>query len=53
MPELSGAELILKPRNMLPGLPALVITGYAEHSVVYQLPNVRILDKPFRRDGPV
>jgi CheY-like chemotaxis protein/two-component sensor histidine kinase len=50
MPGLNGAELIARARRLRPGLPALIITGYAavdEEGIVVQ--ETAILVKPFQR----
>ncbi|SMH39433.1 ATP-binding protein [Azospirillum agricola] len=47
MPDMNGADLIREARRLLPGLPALVVTGYAE--MRKPDPSIRILHKPFSR----
>ncbi|MFN3727096.1 MAG: response regulator [Allosphingosinicella sp.] len=48
MPKLSGAELIRQARERVPGLPAIIITGYADKESIGERPdNVAILSKPF------
>ena len=48
MPELSGTELVQRLRKARPGLPCLIITGYAEKSAVGGRPDdVSVLSKPF------
>ncbi|WP_166037421.1 response regulator [Sphingosinicella sp. YJ22] len=48
MPKLSGAELIRQARERMPGLPAIIITGYADTESIGERPaNVAILPKPF------
>jgi PAS domain S-box-containing protein len=48
MPHLSGAEFVREARNLCPGVPALIITGYAEARAVSGRPEgVEILLKPF------
>ncbi len=50
MPGISGAELIGQARIMQPGLPALVITGFADLGAILGLPrNVEVLRQPFQR----
>lgn len=50
MPGLDGPELIAQVRQMHAGLPALVVSGYAEaERLEDQLANVRVMRKPFRR----
>ena len=51
MPGMNGAELVLRAREVRPGLPALVITGYAGAEALERLPaDVATLRKPFRRE---
>ncbi|MCW3846669.1 response regulator [Sphingomonas sp. LB-2] len=48
MPRVSGADLIRQMRQLRPGLPALIITGYAEpDAAIPPAPDVPILAKPF------
>jgi CheY-like chemotaxis protein len=48
MPHVSGSECIRKARDHCPGLPALIITGYAEAEAIGDRPDgVEILLKPF------
>jgi len=48
MPLMSGTELIEKARQLRPGLPALLITGYADaHSISRRPDDVAVLPKPF------
>ncbi len=48
MPKVSGAELIRQARERMPGLPAIIITGYADKESIGERPdNVAILSKPF------
>ena len=48
MPLLSGAEVIEKARQLTPGLPGIIITGYAEAQSISRRPNgVLVLTKPF------
>jgi PAS domain S-box-containing protein len=46
MPQMDGAELVRRIREERPGVPALVITGYAGGNLDLQLPQ---LAKPFRQ----
>jgi CheY-like chemotaxis protein len=49
MPVLSGAELIRKTRELVPGLNAIMITGYAEAELAASCPeDVQVLIKPFK-----
>jgi len=49
MPALSGAELIRKARELVPGLNAVIITGYAEAELASSCPeDVQVLIKPFK-----
>lgn len=48
MPHLSGTDLVTKARRLHPGLPALLITGYADADEIGEKPDdVAILSKPF------
>ena len=48
MPLLSGADFLREARGICPGVPALVITGYAEPDMIQGLPKgVQTLLKPF------
>jgi PAS domain S-box-containing protein len=48
MPHLSGTEFLRQARVLCPGVPALIITGYAEADAVKDRPDgVEILLKPF------
>ncbi|MEO7277517.1 MAG: response regulator [Sphingomicrobium sp.] len=48
MPQLSGTEFLREVRLMCPGVPALIITGYAEKdSILDGLDDVEVLLKPF------
>ena len=48
MPHISGAEFVRRARQMLPDVPAIIITGYAEAEAVRDRPEgVEILLKPF------
>jgi len=50
MPGMSGLDLVLAARQSRPGLPAMIITGYAGIAESSALPpNVGVLRKPFRR----
>jgi len=54
MPGLSGAELLLQSAQLRPGLPGLIVTGFADAQSLADLPpSVRILRKPFRREDLV
>ena len=51
MPGIDGGELIRRAAVVAPGLPALVVTGYAESDMLHNLPShVRVLHKPLRGD---
>lgn len=51
MPGLNGAGLVAEGRLVQPGLPALIITGFAEIGPEKALPEgVRMLHKPFPRE---
>ncbi|WP_344695397.1 response regulator [Sphingomonas rosea] len=48
MPQLSGTDLLVKARQLLPNLPAVLITGYADAEEIKERPtDVAILNKPF------
>jgi PAS domain S-box-containing protein len=48
MPLLSGADFLREARGICPGVPALIITGYAEPDMIQGLPKgVHTLLKPF------
>jgi len=48
MPRQSGTELVRIAREEQPGLPALIMTGYAEEAKIGKRPDgVRLLMKPF------
>lgn len=48
MPNMSGLELIQHIRKYVPGIPAVIITGYADQSSLDSRPNdVAIVSKPF------
>src|SRR6476661_907575 len=48
MPHLSGTEFLREARELCPGVPALIITGYADADAISDRPKgVEILAKPF------
>jgi len=48
MPHLSGTDFLREARQLCPGVPALIITGYAEADAIKDRPEgVEILLKPF------
>ncbi|WP_431850039.1 response regulator [Allosphingosinicella sp.] len=48
MPLVSGADLIRRTREISPGLPAIIITGYAELESIGRRPeDVQVIAKPF------
>jgi PAS domain S-box-containing protein len=48
MPQLRGTEIVTAARGLQPGLPALIITGYAEAEEIGERPHdVAVLGKPF------
>jgi DNA-binding NtrC family response regulator len=48
MPHLSGTEFVREARRLCPGVPALIITGYAQAETISDRPEgVEILLKPF------
>jgi len=51
MPLVSGAEVIRQARELRPGLPGIIITGYADvHSIARRPDDVVVLTKPFTPD---
>ena len=51
MPHVSGAEVIRQARAVKPGLPAIIITGYADAQSISRRPeDVLVLAKPFTAD---
>ena len=51
MPHVSGAEVIRQARALRPGLPAVIITGYADAQSISRRPeDVLVLAKPFTAD---
>jgi signal transduction histidine kinase/ActR/RegA family two-component response regulator len=50
MPGMTGVELVRAARQLRPGLPALIITGFAEAASLAAVSEIgRVLRKPFRR----
>jgi len=48
MPHTSGTELVEAARRLRPGLPSLIITGYADSETIGERPDdVAVLAKPF------
>ena len=48
MPRLSGTDFVREARSLCPGVPALLITGYAQADAISDRPEgVQILLKPF------
>jgi CheY-like chemotaxis protein len=48
MPHVSGAEVIRKARQIRPGLPAIITTGYADAQSIARRPeDVAVIAKPF------
>jgi PAS domain S-box-containing protein len=51
MPQLSGTDLLVRARKMLPNLPALLVTGYADADEIGGRPDdVAIVSKPFSQE---
>ena len=49
MPGLNGVDVVLRARRRRPGLPIILVTGYAEAGFAEELPqDVQLLRKPFR-----
>jgi CheY-like chemotaxis protein len=51
MPNMHGAVFAVRARALLPEVPALFVTGYADSHSMGETPNDHILRKPFRRDA--
>jgi CheY-like chemotaxis protein len=54
MPKMTGIELLRQIRNLRPGIPVLLTTGYADETVLSHMAGVnppRILRKPFSPSG--
>src|SRR3954452_553646 len=52
MPHVSGTEFLRAARELCPGVPALIITGYAEADAISDRPpGVEVLLKPFTPKG--
>ena len=52
MPGMNGGELVAKAQALCPGLPALIITGWADIDDLEQLgQHTQVLRKPFKRDA--
>jgi CheY-like chemotaxis protein len=49
MPNMHGDEFAIRAREVIPDVPILFVTGYAEPGRVRQRPEGEILRKPFRR----
>ena len=49
MPNMHGDEFVAKARELVPSVPALFVTGYAEPGRMRQGTEGGILKKPFRR----
>ncbi len=48
MPRVSGTDFLKKARQLCPGVPALIITGYADADAISDRPEgLQILQKPF------
>ncbi len=48
MPTLSGTELVRRIREICPGMPAIIVTGYADITTISNRPeDVILLSKPF------
>ena len=48
MPGMNGTDLARAAKDMYPGLPVLIVSGYAEHAGLD--PDLPRLTKPFRRN---
>jgi CheY-like chemotaxis protein len=52
MPHLSGSEFLREARELCPGVPALIISGYAEADAISdRADDVEVLQKPFSATG--
>ena len=49
MPNMHGDEFAARARELIPGVPTLFVTGYAEPGQLSQRTRREILKKPFRR----
>jgi PAS domain S-box-containing protein len=49
MPNMQGDEFVAKARELIPSLPVLFVTGYAEPGRMRKRPDDSMLKKPFRR----
>jgi CheY-like chemotaxis protein len=49
MPNMHGDEFAARAREIIPGVPTLFVTGYAEPGQLSQRTQREILKKPFRR----
>jgi CheY-like chemotaxis protein len=48
MPLVSGTDVIVRARKLVPAMPAIIITGYADVQSIARRPeNVQVLAKPF------
>jgi DNA-binding NtrC family response regulator len=51
MPGVSGVEVVRRARALRPGLPGIIITGYADTASIANRPSdVLVLTKPFTPD---
>jgi DNA-binding NtrC family response regulator len=51
MPLVSGADVIRRAREIVPGMPGIIITGYADIQSISKRPeDVTVLTKPFTPD---
>jgi len=48
MPHQSGPDLVAALRTMLPTLPVLYVSGYAEERLLASIAGEQLLPKPFR-----
>jgi CheY-like chemotaxis protein len=52
MPHVSGTELIGKARKLVPNMPSMIITGYADNDALAgRFKDVIVLSKPFTLEG--
>jgi signal transduction histidine kinase len=50
MPGMSGADVVRRVRSLRPFLPAVFITGYADHSALGEVSESHVIGKPFQPD---
>jgi PAS domain S-box-containing protein len=53
MPRMNGAQFRVLAQRQRPGLPILFVTGYADLDAIRDVPDERVIRKPFTRDDLV